>query len=196
MLHAGGDQEERLTTPWEIAIVGIGLAVLALIAVTACDRGADASTLAAGTNGFATIGDGFVLDSRTGLEPERFATVGDGVVLDSRTGLEWTSRDHLRSLAWDDADRYCRELSQGERTGWRLPEIGELRILYDKHAEQACGDRRCRLDPAVSLADPYVWSASSVSPGIPTYIDFSAGTSFSPGRSILRRVLCVRQGSR
>ena len=166
-----------------LAVVGPRLIVLALAMATACDRGADAS------------GVPNAPDSRTGLEPRRFATVGDGVVLDSRTGLEWTSRDYLASLAWDDADRYCRELSRGERGGWRLPEIGELRILYDKQADQGCGDRRCRLDPAISLAGPYVWSASSVSPGITTYIDFSAGTTFSPGPSILRRVICVRQAS-
>ena len=130
-----------------LAVVGSRLIVLALAAATACDRSADASgvpTLAAETNRFATLGDGSTPDSRTGLEPRRFATVGDGIVLDSRTGLEWTSRDYLASLAWDDADRYCRELSWGERGGWRLPEIGELRMLYDKQADQGCGDRRCR----------------------------------------------------
>jgi len=182
----------------KIATVSIRLAVLALVAATACDRGADSSgaqPLEAETKRFVTVGDGVAPDSRTGLEPARFATVADGVVLDSRTGLEWTSRDQFQSLDWDDAVRSCRELSRGERADWRLPEIGELQILYDKHADEGCGDRRCRLDPAVSLAGPYVWSASSVSPGIPTYIDFSAGTRFSPGRGILRRVLCVRQGS-
>ena len=180
----------------KVRLIGNRLAVLALLAATACDRVAHSSgapPLAAGTN--PTLADGIVLDSGTGLESERFATVGDGVVLDSRTGLEWTSRDHFQSLAWYDADRYCRELTQGERSGWRLPEIDELRALYDKHADQGCGDRRCRLDPAVSLAGPYVWSAAAPSPGVRTYLDFTVGTSLSPGSSILRRVICVRQPS-
>jgi hypothetical protein len=174
------------------------LAVLALVAATAWGGGTDSSgapTVAASPKRFAAVGGAVVPDSRTGLEPKRFATVWDGVVLDSRTGLEWTSRDHLQSLAWDDADRYCRELAWGGRAGWRLPEIGELRILYDKRADQGCGDRRCRLDPAVSLADPYVWSASTSSPGMPIYFDFTAATSFSPGPGIVRRVICVRQAS-
>jgi hypothetical protein len=179
-------------------ITGTRLVILALVAATAYDCGADspgAPTLTAATRRFATFGEGVDTDARTGLEPDRFATVGDGVVLDSETGLEWTSRDHLRSLTWHDADRYCRELLQGQRAGWRLPEIGELQLLYDKRADQGCGYRRCRLDPAVSLADPYVWSASSASPGVPTYMDFSSGTRLSPGPAVPRRVICVRQGS-
>jgi hypothetical protein len=174
------------------------LAVLALVAATACGGGTDASgapTAAASPKHLATVGDALVPESRTGLEPKRFATVSDGVVLDSRTDLEWTSRDYLQSLAWDDADRYCRELALGGRAGWRLPELCELRILYDKRADQGCGDRRCRLDPAVSLASPYVWSASLSSPGMPIYFDFTAGTSLSPGPNIVRRVICVRQES-
>lgn len=180
----------------KVGFVGMRLAVLALAAATACDRGNDSFSvppLTGGTKRFAIPTDGNVPDSGTALEWERFAIVGHGVVLDSRTGLEWTSRDHFQSLVWDDADRYCRELRQGERAGWRLPELGELQTLYDKHANQPCGHRWCRLDSAISLADPYVWSAWGPLPGIPTYLDFTSGTRFSPGPSVLRRVLCVRQ---
>src|ERR1044071_1107485 len=106
------------------------LAVLALVAATGCGGGADSSGPRAGA-----------------APPRRFATVGDGVALDSRTGLEWTSRDHLESLAWNDADRYCRQLAQGERVAWRLPDLGELRGLYDKHVDGQCGKRRCHPHP-------------------------------------------------
>ena len=156
------------------------MAVSLLVAVTACGQGSDTS------------------GAPTRAAPrERFVKAGDGVVLDSGTGLEWTTRDHDQSLAWGDADRHCRELRRGERGGWRLPEIGELQALYDEHAGQPCGDQRCRLDPAISLAGPYVWSASARSPGTRFYLDFQTGTSLSPKPNprLVRRVLCVRQAS-
>src|SRR5690242_5771033 len=69
----------------------------------------------------------------------RLVVVGDGVVLDPRTHLEWTSRDQDESLTWDDADRRCRDLVRSGRVGWRLPEIGELQALYERHRHQPCG---------------------------------------------------------
>jgi hypothetical protein len=146
---------------------------LSFLVLTACDQGADTSGA---------------------RKRERFEQAGDGVVRDSRTGLEWTSRDHDQSLAWEDADRHCRGLQQATRTGWRLPEIGELQSLYDEAADQPCGDQRCHLGPAISLAGPYVWSASVRTPGTRFYLDFMTGTSLSPKPNprLVRRVLCVR----
>jgi len=125
-----------------------------------------------------------------GLVPAR-----DGVVLDGRTGLEWTSRDHDRALPWDEADRHCLELTAGGSSGWRLPEIEEVRALYDTRFNTPCGDRTCHLDAAIQLRDPYVWSASSRGPGTRFYFDFAFGNSLSPGigPTLVRRVLCVRQ---
>jgi uncharacterized protein DUF1566 len=151
-----------------------------LVAATACGHGDDSS----GTPTRAAPRDHLV-------------AVADGVVLDPRTGLEWTSRDHDQSLAWDDADRHCRGLSRGERTDWRLPEIGELQALYDKRSDEPCGDRMCHLDPAIRLRGPYVWSASTRGPGTRFYFDFTSATSLSPGTppTLVRRVLCVRRGA-
>jgi hypothetical protein len=66
----------------------------------------------------------------------RFVAVADGVVLQTTTGLQWTSQDHAQALQWGDADRLCRELSRAGRTGWRLPEIGELQALYDARFDE------------------------------------------------------------
>jgi hypothetical protein len=154
-----------------------GMVVSLLVAAVACGQGADTSGAPA--------------------PRARFAKADDGVVRDSRTGLLWTTRDHDESLAWEDAERHCRELRQGKREGWRLPEIGELQALYDEHAGQPCGDRQCRLDPAISLAGPYVWTASVRTPGTRFYLDFMTGTSLSPkpNPKLVRRVLCVRPAS-
>ena len=123
--------------------------------------------------------------------------VGNGVVLQPRAGLEWTSHDHAQALQWSDADRLCRQLSVGERTGWRLPEIGELQALYDERFDQPCGERRCHLDPAVRLGGPYVWSGTERGAGARIYLDFSAGTSYSPTvvPILVRQVLCVHDVS-
>ena len=128
---------------------------------------------------------------------DRFIPVADGVVLDSRTHLEWTSGDYAQSLAWDDADRLCRGSSRGGRTGWRLPQIGELQALYDERFDELCGDRHCHLDPAVRLGGPYVWSVSTRGGGTRFYFDFGFGTSLSPsiGPTLVRRVLCVHDVS-
>src|SRR5262245_45361810 len=113
-------------------------------------------------------------------DASRFVAVGDGVVLHTATGLQWTSHDHARALRWGDADRLCHELSLAGRTGWRLPEIGELQALYDERFDEPCGNRRCHLDSAVRLGGPYVWSATERGAGARMYLAFSAGESYSP----------------
>jgi hypothetical protein len=125
---------------------------------------------------------------------ERLGAVESGVVFDSGTGLEWTSRDDDQALAWESAERHCRELALAGRTDWRLPEIAELQALYDKRFAEPCGDRTCHLDPRIHLASPYVWSGTARGPGTRFYFDFSLATSLSPGiaPTLVRRVLCVR----
>jgi len=150
-----------------------------LVAATACGQGNDSA-------------------APTRAAPrDRLVAVGDGIVLDPRTGLEWTSRDHDQSLAWEEADRHCRGLLRGDRADWRLPEIGELQALYARRFDEPCGDRMCHLDPAIRLAGPYVWSASTRGPGTRFYFDFTCAASLSPGigPTLVRRVLCVRQAS-
>src|SRR5229473_3015187 len=110
----------------------MAMAASLLAAATACGHSSDSSGAPALTR------------SRN-----RLVVVGDGVVLDPGTRLAWTSRDRDQSLAWNDADRHCRGLVRGERGNWRLPEIGELQALYDRHTDQPCGDTRCHLDPAI-----------------------------------------------
>jgi len=127
----------------------------------------------------------------------RFVAIGDGVVRHTPSGLQWTSHDHTGALQWGDADRLCRELSRAGRTGWRLPEIGELQALYDERFDEPCGDRHCHLDPAVRLGGPYVWSATERGVGARMYLDFSAGSGYSPTvvPILVRRVLCVHDAS-
>jgi hypothetical protein len=125
--------------------------------------------------------------------PERFIAPRDGIALDSRTGLEWTKRDNARDVSWDEAESYCRELTVGDRVDWRLPEIDQLKELYDTGLEQPCGDAICHLDPSVGLTNPYVWSGTQRG-SRRFYFDFRFGTSLAPRLKpgLVRRVLCVR----
>ncbi len=149
------------------------MAALLLVAVAACRRG----------------------DSYNGRTSDRLIAVADGVVRDQRTGLQWTSRDHEEALNWTDADQYCRGLVLGQLRDWRLPEIEELRALYDVSFKEPCGDRTCHLDPAIHLTDPYVWSSTAPGVGARFYLDFAFGNALSPGIGprLVRRVLCMRQ---
>jgi hypothetical protein len=127
----------------------------------------------------------------------RIIALSDGVAFDRWTGLEWTARDHEVSLAWEDADRHCDALALAERDDWRLPEIDELRAIYQERVQAPCGNRRCRLDPGIRLGGPYVWSATSRGRGTRFYIDFTSSTSLSPSLAptLVRRVICVRRPS-
>lgn len=130
-----------------------------------------------------------------GCGDERFVAVGEDVVRDETTALHWTRRDHDGpGLSWHQAERHCATLALGGWSDWRLPEVGELRGLYDETLESPCGERTCRIPPAIRLDDPYVWSATGSGSSRRVYIDFHFGTTFAPiARSTLvRRVLCVR----
>jgi len=53
------------------------------------------------------------------------------VVMEKTTGLYWQRKDENKARTWDDAISYCRDLSLGGHSDWRLPEIDELRgLLY------------------------------------------------------------------
>ena len=129
------------------------------------------------------------------VEP-RFTPLGADGVRDARTGMVWMSEDTGRSLSWSDAERHCDSLAphlSGE--GWRLPAIDELDSLYDPSTEQPCGETtNCRLDPAIDLSRPYLWSATAPQSDRRVYYDFSLGTQLAPliRPALLRGVLCTR----
>jgi len=123
----------------------------------------------------------------------RFAAAGEGVVHDSRTGLLWTAHDAGRELAWDAAQRLCRELALVEGHSWRLPSIEELAALYDESQRQRCDGGICRVDPAIDLASPYQWSSTARGENRRVYFDFRHGSELAPllRPGLTRRALCT-----
>lgn len=72
-------------------------------------------------------------DSNDDCGSQRFDCVLGGLaVLDRETGLVWQQEQELFGLmSWPEAGIYCRELTIGNRRGFRLPTIHELQTLLD-----------------------------------------------------------------
>jgi hypothetical protein len=64
----------------------------------------------------------------------RFNDNGDGTVTDNLTGLMWTkdlNQAGTSTLTWQQALDYIKTVNVGEHTDWRLPNIIELRSVFD-----------------------------------------------------------------
>jgi len=55
---------------------------------------------------------------------------GDGTVTDNRTGLTW-QQGEPGTMTWGSALSYCEELSLGDKSDWRLPNIKEIESITD-----------------------------------------------------------------
>ena len=47
----------------------------------------------------------------------------------------WASKDNGKDVSWNGAIKYCRNLKLAGFTGWRMPDVYELQMIYDKNAE-------------------------------------------------------------
>ncbi len=100
---------------------------------------------------------------------ERFRDLGDGTVLDTRTGLQWAAHDNGSDIDWPSAKRYAESLTLGGHSDWRLPTPDELYRVHE--AGKAAGRRylpACRVagadttvasPPGIRLSCWYHWAA-------------------------------------
>ena len=72
-------------------------------------------------------------------ESGRFLDNGNGTVTDSKTGLMWAARDNGEDIDYEDARLYCKSFSAGGFSDWRLPDIEELKDLFDTGASKTGG---------------------------------------------------------
>ena len=61
-----------------------------------------------------------------------FKDNGDGTITDNSTGLMWQQKEDGEKRIWNDSLSYCKSLSLVDKSGWRLPEINELKGLLDR----------------------------------------------------------------
>ena len=66
-------------------------------------------------------------------DPETPEKNVDDLILDKETGLIWArDADHAKGpKSWQHAILFCRNVSLGNRKGWRLPSVAELSSLVD-----------------------------------------------------------------
>ena len=119
-----------------------------------------------------------------------------GVVSDNQTGLAW--QDYygenvadIQKSSWQDALIYCKELSLGNNSDWRLPNIKELRTIVD----------RKKYSPSIRLgfenivADGYWSSTTDVSFNSYAWGDnFDKGDDYWEDKTKESYVRCVRGG--
>ena len=118
----------------------------------------------------------------------------DSIVRDRDERLMWTRTDNLENISWNDAEKYCRDLRLGGFQDWHLPEIKQLRKLYDDKNGGVYHVRK-----PFRLTDYWVWSSEKEGSGSPyasggrVYFNFSDGSGFFPlASSSTFRALCVR----
>ncbi len=58
-----------------------------------------------------------------------------GVVIDRNTYLMWATHDNGEDINWFDANKYCKAYKGGGHSGWRLPEVDELKNLLSVHRD-------------------------------------------------------------
>ena len=74
-------------------------------------------------------------DAALAVEARRFKGSGNGIVTDNDTKLMWQQHDDGTGRKWDDAKTYCSGLALGGHSGWRLPDIEELKSIIVKGNE-------------------------------------------------------------
>jgi Protein of unknown function (DUF1566) len=80
----------------------------------------------------------------------RFTQAQGGVITDSVTGLEWYVNPNPNNT-WHQAKAWAENLAVAGG-GWRLPNMMELKALYQT------GNSAVHMDPLFKLPGAYVWS--------------------------------------
>lgn len=106
---------------------------------------------------------GWSLDE--GVDPGgRFLKFDKGFVLDTDTGLHWAPADNGEGLDWTEAKRFCGRVSNGGWRDWRLPNLTELRSLYQPHTgytPQCWSREQVHLTDQIRLSCGYLWSSET-----------------------------------
>jgi hypothetical protein len=69
-----------------------------------------------------------------------FSDNHDGTVIDNVTGMIW-QKTSIEELSLELAINYCEDLTLGESSDWRVPDIKELASLLDDESPNSCLDQ-------------------------------------------------------
>jgi|GEM_PF-1775867 len=107
----------------------------------------------------------------------RFRDLGNGTVLDSRTGLLWEKAGSERPVRFAEAQAHVERLNRESFAGysdWRIPRLEELQGLLIE-----AGVEGLRLDPLFDRRVPACWSSTQYAVGAQKHhagLDFRDGT--------------------
>jgi hypothetical protein len=101
------------------------------------------------------------------MMPGRFTKGLDGVITDGVTGLEWYINPN-RDNTWHQAKAWAASLAVAGG-GWRLPNMMELKALYQKGASAV------HMDPVFQLPGAWVWSGDLKDPSFAWGFAFYSG---------------------
>ncbi len=134
-----------------------------------------------------------VRDAGGGLKLASIHTVnGDGTVTDNRTGLIWVQADTV-DKTWDEALRYCEDLTMAGSSDWRLPNIKELSSINDESRV------RPSLDATAFPGAPSAlfWSSTTLinQTARAWTVDFTLGIASYNTKTDRLRIRCVRNAA-
>ena len=116
--------------------------------------------------------------------------MNQNVFTDADTALTWARTDNGNDIAWEVADKYCKELELAGYSDWRLPTIDELEKLYDPK-----GGKEYNVRKPFRLTSFFVWSSTKERSDSVWNFNFGVGRRYSNpmGFSLGLRALCVRR---
>jgi len=139
------------------------------------------------------------------LEPERLRPqqkegILDDTWTDPDTELMWTKRDNGQNVDWNQAAEYCKDLRLGGYTSWRLPEIDELRGIYDSRRSEQDWEKVStsqfpyHVKGQIQLSAGWHWSTLGGVAGKAWNLDFRFGKADFETLDVSTnlRALCVR----
>ena len=110
---------------------------------------------------------------------------------DPFTKLIWTTHDNGKDVNWQEAKEYCSDLRLAGLSGWRLPSLRELALIYEPES-----NRQPKLPKQIQLTGYATWSSTEGDYNGPSgyAFFFNSGTRNSDaiGKSSGHRALCVR----
>ena len=76
--------------------------------------------------------------------------------IDSETGLIWSAKS-IERMSWEDALNYCKDYSEKDLSGWRLPDVNEWRTLIRNCSGSVTGGS-CAVKDSECLSFDSCWS--------------------------------------
>jgi ABC-type amino acid transport substrate-binding protein len=125
--------------------------------------------------------------------PLEYLDIGDGVISHGSTDLMWQQEDDNVTRTWEDALVYCKNLSLGGYTDWRLPNIKELQTIVSNEITFPAIES----DYFPNTDSSHYWSSTTVAGGTSYawYVDFYGGGVSYDSKSYSNYVRCVRGGT-